>query len=181
MPRLHTVSSARPPSRSAASPINTPRYSAHPHVLWRHVRRVALRVAPTAFRTLAGRSLVHGWQLDSTADSLFHARPQPWLSRSSGSSPSPLNLPSPNGSSSSPSTPTDPIKAFPTRRRSSLEEIDLFDGLADDLDGCAIDSAVQERDRSRDCVELEQVAVLEAKAAGLQPEVDHQGNVSLAP
>ncbi|POY74318.1 hypothetical protein BMF94_2512 [Rhodotorula taiwanensis] len=107
--------------------------------------------------------------------------PSPWLSRSSGGSPSPLNLPSPNGSSS-PTTPTDTTaaKGFRARRRSSLEELDLFHGLADELQDCHLGKGghgARARPDEVTVVEIERVTLLNANEVGLEPEVDHQGNI----
>ncbi|GAA5868922.1 hypothetical protein JCM3774_006791 [Rhodotorula dairenensis] len=106
--------------------------------------------------------------------------PSPWLSRSS---PSPLTLPSPGSSSSSPSTPTDgSAKGVRARRRSSLEALDLLEGLANDFD--AVLGSLDSGDVNAGAKavpffvpEIEQVAVTDAGAANLQPEVDHQGNI----
>ncbi|KAG0666596.1 hypothetical protein C6P46_004262 [Rhodotorula mucilaginosa] len=105
----------------------------------------------------------------------------PWLSRSAtnGNSPSPLTLPSPSSSSSNPSTPTDVTantRGIRARRRSSLEALELLEGLAEGFDAFALGQDKQSGGAFI-APELEQVAVTEASAAGLQPEVDHQGNI----
>ncbi|GAA5989334.1 hypothetical protein JCM10908_001263 [Rhodotorula pacifica] len=118
--------------------------------------------------------------------------PSPWLSRSAtGTSPSPLTLPSPGGSTSSnPSTPTDTTAAVTAgavraRRRTSLEALELLEGLAEEFDAFVAlgngngkhPTATGLEGRPFLVPELEQVAVREASAAGLQPEIDHQGNI----
>lgn len=70
-----------------------------------------------------------------------------------------------------------PATGIRARRRSSLEALELLEGLAEEFDAFALG-----QDKQGGGVyitpETEQVAVTEASAAGLQPEVDHQGNVS---
>lgn len=137
-------------------------------------------------------SILHSCDLVATGNlaltlsgASFPPPQKPWLSRSAttGSSPSPLTLPSPSSSSSSnPSTPTDvtaTTRGIRARRRSSLEAqaLELLEGLAEEFDAFALG---QDKQSGGAFItpELEQVAVTEASAAGLQPEVDHQGNVS---
>ncbi|BGP37849.1 hypothetical protein JCM10449v2_001771 [Rhodotorula kratochvilovae] len=87
--------------------------------------------------------------------------PSPWLSRSSGgTTPSPLALATPDSTTAS------------GRRRSSLEALELLDGLAEDFDAIALG-----RGKLSASPAMEEIAVREVGMETLEPEVDHQGHI----
>ncbi|GAA6004591.1 hypothetical protein JCM10207_000948 [Rhodosporidiobolus poonsookiae] len=94
--------------------------------------------------------------------------PSPWLSRSAGGTPSPLSLPTPD---STPSTPQD-AASTPARRRQSFEELELLDGLGEDFDSISISKG-----RLSGSPRMEEIALIDGQLAGLQPEVDHKGHI----
>ncbi|GJN88637.1 hypothetical protein Rhopal_001603-T1 [Rhodotorula paludigena] len=105
--------------------------------------------------------------------------PSPWLSRSSGGTPSPLSLPTPDDST--PTTPTDCTSGTTfTRRLSSIDGFDLLDGFANEFD-----TTLNLRDKGggtaffppRQAPTLEEITVVESRTGGLQPEVDHKGHI----
>lgn len=104
---------------------------------------------------------------------------QPWLSRSSGGTPSPLSLPTPDDST--PTTPTDSTSGTNfTRRPSSIDGFDLLDGFANEFDTTL---ALRDKGKGaafippRQAPTLEEITVVESRTGGLQPEVDHKGHV----
>ncbi|GAA6057458.1 hypothetical protein JCM3770_000772 [Rhodotorula araucariae] len=88
--------------------------------------------------------------------------PSPWLSRGSsgGSTPSPLALATPD------------INSTSGRRRSSLETLELLDGLAEDFDAIALG-----RGKLSASPAMEEIAVKAVGMETLDPEVDHQGHI----
>ncbi|GAA5938790.1 hypothetical protein JCM3775_001991 [Rhodotorula graminis] len=96
--------------------------------------------------------------------------PSPWLSRSSGgTTPSPLALATPDLSSSSSSSSPG------RRRRSSVEELELLDGLAEDFDVLSLARGATAKLSSAPA--LEEITVREGRMETLEPEVDHQGHI----
>ncbi|GAA5996085.1 uncharacterized protein JCM10292_007383 [Rhodotorula paludigena] len=105
--------------------------------------------------------------------------PSPWLSRSSGGTPSPLSLPTPDDST--PTTPTDSTSGTNfTRRPSSIDGFDLLDGFANEFDTTL---ALRDKGKGaafippRQAPTLEEITVVESRTGGLQPEVDHKGHI----
>ncbi|GAA5837633.1 hypothetical protein JCM9279_006814 [Rhodotorula babjevae] len=106
--------------------------------------------------------------------------PSPWLSRSSGgTTPSPLALATPDSSRSpsSASTATSSSSSPGRRRRSSLEEIELLDGLAEDFDVLSLARGATAKLAPVHEPALEEITVREVGMETLEPEVDHQGHI----
>ncbi|GAA5822942.1 hypothetical protein JCM11251_004430 [Rhodosporidiobolus azoricus] len=100
--------------------------------------------------------------------------PSPWLSRSSGSTPSPLSLPTPD---SIPSTPTDALDVGRARRRSSLEDLELLEGLGEDFDSLSVSKGRLRSTPSPPWTEEITLADGMSKLEELAPEVDHEGHI----
>ncbi|GAA5885272.1 hypothetical protein JCM6882_009550 [Rhodosporidiobolus microsporus] len=95
----------------------------------------------------------------------------PWLSRSSGGTPSPLTLLTPD---STPSTPKDASTEQRARRRSSLEDLELLEGLGEDFDSLSVSKG---KLRSPPWTEEITLADGMEDLGELAPEVDHEGHI----
>jgi hypothetical protein len=108
--------------------------------------------------------------------SLISRRFQPWLSRSSGTSPSPLpHSASSDDSASTPSTPVDRT-GEQGRRRSSVDEFALLEGLEEEFQALSTGKR-----RGSAQATTEEIVFEDGKIEGLMPEVDHEGHVRFHP
>ncbi|BGP13799.1 hypothetical protein JCM10213_006369 [Rhodosporidiobolus nylandii] len=96
--------------------------------------------------------------------------PSPWLSRSSGGTPSPLPHLTPERT---PATPKDHAGGGDRARgRSSREDVELLQGLAEDFDAISLSKG-----KLSSSPRTEEIALVDGKLEGLQPEVDHKGHI----